>query len=268
MSNKSKYKIGIMGVGMVGGALNYYFETIGQKTYVYDKYKRLGSIEEVNNSDVVFICVPTPHDDEKNGFDISYIKDALSSLGKGKIIVVKSTVLPGTTEKLQKDYIQHKILFNPEFLVEKTAKKDMCNPDRQIIGFTEKSSGLARDILELLPKAPFEKIISATEAEMVKYFANTFLATKVIFANQIYDICKKLGIDYDVIKECASADKRIGSSHLDVNFDNYRGYGGRCFPKDVKSFIQLGDECGVDLKLHKVVEEINNDLKNKSIDNS
>ncbi len=251
-----------MGIGMVGGALNYYFEIAGIKTRVYDKYKHLGSVDEVNGADVVFICVPTPYDDKKNGFDISYVEDAVSSLMGEKIVVIKSTVLPGTTEKLQKRYNQHKLLFNPEFLVEKTAKSDMRSPDRQIIGFTDRSLDIAQDILELLPKAPFQKIILATEAEMVKYFANTFLATKVIFANQIYDLCQKLGIDYDVTKECAAADKRIGPSHLDVNFDNYRGYGGKCLPKDIKAFIQLADECGVDLKLHKVVEEINDGLIN------
>ncbi len=264
MTNESKYRIGIMGIGMVGGALNYYFETAGVRTYIYDKYKRLGSIDEVNNADVIFVCVPTPFDEKKNGFDVSFVSDAIDSLGGEKIIVIKSTVLPGTTEKLQKKFDRHKFLFNPEFLVEKTAKKDMCNPDRQIVGFTHKSADIAENVMKLLPEAPFQKIISATEAEMVKYFANTFLATKVIFANQIYDICQKLGIDYDVAKECAAADRRIGPSHLDVNFDNYRGYGGKCLPKDMKAFIQLADECGVDLKLHKVVEEVNDELTSKN----
>lgn len=264
MLNKPKYKIGIIGIGMVGGALNYYFETAGIETHIYDKYKHLGSIDEVNSTDIVFICVPTPYDDKKNGFDIYYVEDAVNNLAGEKIVVIKSTVLPGTTEKLQKKFDRHKFLFNPEFLVEKTARNDMCNPDRQIIGSTDKSSDIAENIMKLLPKAPFQKVISATEAEMVKYFANTFLATKVIFANQMYDMCEKLGINYDVAKECAAADRRIGSSHLDVNFDNYRGYGGKCLPKDMKAFIQLADECGVDLKLHKVVENINDELTKKN----
>lgn len=164
MTNDPKYRIGIMGIGMVGGALNYFFEISGIKTCIYDKYKHLGSIDEVNGADVVFICVPTPYGDKKHGFDISYVEDAVNNLGGEKIVVIKSTVLPGTTEKLQKKCDRHKFLFNPEFLVEKTAKNDMCNPDRQILGFTDKSSDIAGSVMNLLPKAPFQKIISATEA--------------------------------------------------------------------------------------------------------
>ena len=98
------------------------------------------------------------------------------------------------------------------------------------------------------------------EAEMVKYFGNTWFATKVIFANQIYDLCQKLGIDYERIMEASAADKRIGRTHLDVFHKGYRGYGGKCLPKDIKALIQFADGKGVDLKLHKTVEEINNKL--------
>jgi len=121
-------KLGIIGVGMVGGASKNYFERKGIKPFLYDKGKNLGSIEEVNQADVIFICVPTPFDKEK-GFNLSFIEGACRDILGKKIIVIKSTVLPGTTEKLQKKYSQHKFLFNPEFLTEITADQDMNYPD-------------------------------------------------------------------------------------------------------------------------------------------
>jgi len=111
--------------------------------------------------------------------------------------------------------------------------------------------------------APYEKIMPATEAEMVKYFGNTWFSTKVIFANQMYDLCEKLKLDYYRIMEAASADKRIGPSHLDVFHAGYRGYGGKCLYKDMKSFIKFAEKKGVDLKLHKIVDRINEQLLKK-----
>ncbi len=255
MINFKRKKIGIMGVGVVGEALAGVLPSV----FLYDKYKNIGSLDEINRTDVIFICVPTPHL-KKTGFDLSYIEDAFSVLEGRKIVVIKSTVLPGTTEKMQKKYPQHKVLFNPEFLRQKTAKEDMQNPDRQIVGYAKRSKPIAKEILKILPKAPYEYVVPSIEAEMTKYFANSFLATKVIFANQIYDLCQKLGADYDSVKEMTGSDPRIGHSHLNVLFDGYRGYGGSCFPKDVSSLIQLADGRGVDLRLLKLVRGINKSL--------
>lgn len=255
-------KIGICGVGMVGGALNEYFGKKGVKPFLYDTGKNLGSIEKLNQADVIFICVPTPYN-KKKGFNLSFIDDACQNISGEKIVVIKSTVLPGSTEKLQKKYPQHKFLFNPEFLVEERAIEDMLNPDRQIVGYTEKSQDVAEEILKLLPRAPYEKIIRSQEAEMIKYFGNSFLSVKVIFGNQMYDLCQRLGINYDVVRAGASTDKRIGPSHLDVHHGGYFGYGAKCLPKDIKALIQFADEQGVNLKLHKIVEEINNELMKK-----
>lgn len=252
-------KLGIMGVGMVGGALKKYFEKIGIVPFVYDKGQNLGSIDDVNKADIIFICVPTPFK-ENNGFDLSYVKEACDNIKGEKIIVIKSTVVPGTTEKMQKEYPQHKFLFNPEFLTELTADQDMGYPDRQIVGYTKESFTVAQDLLLILPLAPFEKIMPATEAELVKYFGNTWFAIKVAFANQMYDLCQKIGANYDIIAESASADKRIGRSHLEVWHKDYRGYGGKCLPKDIKALIQFANANGMNLKLHKTAEEINKQL--------
>ncbi len=161
---------------------------------------------------------------------------------------------------LQKKYPGHKFLFNPEFLTEATADQDMRYPDRQIIGYTDQSFNVAGHLMQMLPLAPYEKIMPATEAEMVKYFGNTWFSVKVVFANQMFDLCQKLGIDYDSVKEAAAADKRIGRSHLEIFHKGYRGYGGKCLPKDTRALIQKGRELGVPMKLLEMAEEINNDL--------
>lgn len=269
MRKTSLSVIGVMGLGMVGGALFRYFEKTrgliqGETLIGYDPMKPgYQDLELLQRAEVVFIGVPTPYlmgEDGKIGFDESYVRSAIESLREPKIIVIKSTVLPGTTERMQKEYPQHKFLFNPEFLTEVSADQDMNYPDRQLIGTTEQSYNVATDVLHLLPMAPFERVMRAREAEMVKYFGNTWFSTKVVFANQIYDLCEALGIDYDIVKEGASADKRIGRTHLDVFHKGYRGYGGKCLPKDTRALIQLGDQLGVELALLKRVEELNNAL--------
>ena len=246
---------------MVGGAMQRYLEKKqGLELFLYDKGKGLGSPEEINKSEVVFVCVPTPYLKDGKGFDLSYVEETLSWLQGEKIVVIKSTVLPGTTAMLQKKYPQFKMLMNPEFLTEETADQDMNYPDRQIVGYTEQSFTVAADVMQLLPLAPFERILPSTEAEMVKYFGNTWFSVKVSFANQMYDVCQKLGIDYDRMVEGAAADKRIGRTHLNIFHKGARGYGGKCLPKDTKALIQLADSLGVDLKLHKAAESINNAL--------
>ena len=254
-------KICIIGVGMVGGSMQHYFEKKeGIELFLYDKGKNLGSPQEVNQADIIFICVPTPYLKDGQGFDLSFVEDTLNMLNGEKVVVIKSTVLPGTTEMLQKKYPQHKVLMNPEFLTEVTADQDMNYPDRQIVGYTEKSHNVAGDVMQLLPLAPFERVLPATEAETVKYFGNTWFSVKVSFANQMYDLCQALGLDYDRMVEAAAADKRIGRTHLNIFHKGYRGYGGKCLPKDIKALIQLADAQGVDLKVHKAAEVVNEEL--------
>lgn len=245
---------------MVGGAVEKYFLKEGIGPLLYDKYKNRGSLEEVNRADIIFIAVPTPYNEATNDFDLSYVEAAFASITGAKTVVIKSTVLPGTTESLQRKFPQHKVLFNPEFLTEQTAEQDMAFPDRQIVGYTAESFNMAGTVLRLLPLAPFERVMPAREAEMVKYFGNTWFSTKVVFANQMYDLCQKLGIDYDVVRDAAAADKRIGPSHLNVWHKDYRGYGGACLPKDTRSLIALGEKLGAAQQLLKAVEAINNDL--------
>lgn len=253
-------KIGIIGsCGMVGGSMKRYFQKQQDcELYLYDKSGE-GSMEEVNKAGFIFVCVPTPTD-EKGNCDTSIVEEVVSQIKGSKTIIIKSTVVPGTTDSLQEKYPQHRFMFNPEFLTEETRDNDMEHPDRQIIGFTQESFTIAEDVIMLLPLAPHERLMPAKDAEMVKYFANCWFATKVIYANQMYDLCKKLGVDYNNVKEGSSSDKRIGRTHLDIFHKGSRGYGGKCLPKDIKAIIGLSERLGVDMTLLKEVDGYNTKL--------
>lgn len=243
-------KIGIVGVGMVGTPVARYFETKGyqrgKNLFLYDKSPGKGFSDDVSTAGVIFVCVPTPRSRDGSA-DLSHIKEAVRRFRGSKIVVIKSTVPPGTTEGLQKRYPRHKFLFNPENLTERNAWEDFIRPDAQIVGFTEKSKDAAGVVLRLLPRAPFmspwglgtyKRVqITATEAELIKYARNVHFARKVNLANIVAAAAEKLGADYENVRLGMSADFRIGDSHLDVAHGGYRGFGGYCFPKDLDAFI-------------------------------
>lgn len=265
--DQKKTKIGIMGLGMVGGALARYFEgqgyTMGETLFGYDPGKGQTDIDRLNaGAEVVFVAVPTPYVVDGAGFDLSYVRDALSKLTGSKTVVIKSTVLPGATDDLAREFPALRVLFSPEFLTEATADEDTRHPERQIIGWTtSESKKVAKDVMALLPLAPFERVMTAKDAEMVKYFNNTWYATKVVFANQVYDLCQKVGADYDAVKEAAAAAKWVGGTmHLEIFHKGYRGYGGKCLPKDTRALIQLGQRVGAPMELLETVEKVNNRL--------
>jgi UDPglucose 6-dehydrogenase len=257
--NSGNEIIGIMGMGVVGDAVQQYFERQGRSLRVYDPNRALGSQESINEADIVFLCVPTPFMPEK-GFDDSALENAVSLLTGSKILVIKSTVLPGTTEAYQCRYSQHCFLFNPEFLRESYARTDFIRPDRQILGYTAQSRHLAESIMRMLPAAPYVRSMGSREAELSKYMTNAFLALKVTFANEIYDLAAALDADYDVVREAVAADLRIGASHLDVLEGGYRGYGGKCLPKDTKALLELGDRVSVPMRLLRTADRINASL--------
>jgi len=263
MAIKKKFKIGIIGVGFVGSAVKNYYEKNNYQVFVYDKFKKLGSVGEVNKAEVVFISVPTPHN-LKTGFDVSAVKEAVSVLKGSKVVIIKSTVLPGTTEKMQKLFPNHKLMFNPEFLREITAVQDFANPDRQVLGHTKQSRFLSDRIMGILPKSPVRLLMTSQEAETVKYMSNSFLALKVVFANEFFDLCDRLELDYEKVMAAVGHDRRINHSHLSVAHGGYRGYGGRCFPKDVNSIIQFAEQSGVNMALLKAMRNINRQFLKQS----
>jgi UDPglucose 6-dehydrogenase len=248
--------LGIMGVGVVGGAMRAYFEGGGRHVALYDRDKGLGSLAVVDQASTVFMCVPTPYTPGR-GFDDSALAAAVGALSGSKTIVIKSTVLPGTTERYQLRFPKHRFLFNPEFLREASAVEDFAHPDRQIVGCTPNSEAVAEQVMALLPAAPYSRVVPARAAELAKYMANAFLAIKVTFANEMYDLASLLGTDYDAVRDAVAVDERIGPSHLDVLHDGYRGYGGKCLPKDTKSLLDLAREHGVALRLLEAADRVN-----------
>ncbi len=250
--------IGIIGLGFLGGSVDRYFSEKGLAVRRYDK-KGIGSLEEVNGADTVFICVNTPFNKDTQDIDLSYVESAIGSLTEGKIVVIRSTIPPGTTDLFQKKFPSHKFLFNPEFLRAATAFEDFMNPPRQIVGFTEESRDLAREILDLLPKAPGEYTgtMPARAAELVKYASNVMLASKVALGNKIFDFAHALGVDYELIKDMIGADPRIGQYGLTVSYEGFRGYNGTCFPKDVRTFIALGKKEGIEVGWLKGMDDEN-----------
>lgn len=215
-----------------------------------------------NTDGPIFICLPTPMR-EDGSCSTELVESAISKLHSlaetdGRVIVIKSTVLPGTTERINKAMPKFHVCFNPEFLRETSALEDFKNQDRIIVGGPREGTNVLKSMYETaFPDVPVTKT-SATIAELVKYTTNIFLAAKVSVANEISQVCESLGEDYDKVVEYASKDKRLGSSHWAVpGPDGKKGFGGSCFPKDLNAFIQLAEELGVPCDTLKGVWETN-----------
>ena len=259
--------IGIVGLSAAGDALRAFFEGRGHSLRIYDPERGLGSPRSLNEAELVFVCVPAPYRPH-TGFDDSALEQAISLLDGSKVVVIASTVLPGTTEAYQIRYSQHCFLFNPQFLREAHARTDFVAPGRQIVGYTAQSRHLAEALLAMLPAAPFHSMMPSREAELAKYMTNSFLALKVTFANEFYDLCAALDIDYDLVREAVAADPRIGASHLDVLADGYRGYAGSHLPKDTKALLELSERLSVPLRLLRTADRVNASLLPPGEENS
>lgn len=261
--NRNKYKIGIIGCGFVGSAVAYGF-SLHSEVKIYDKFQITpNTLEEtVNDSDFLFVCVPTPMDDEGKQ-DLSAVHNALGRIQQvaetDKIIILKSTILPGTTRRLAQMCPNHHLVFNPEFLTERTAKLDFINTARIVLGGDNEE---ALDKVEELYRNRFvhTPIYKTTWecAELVKYMANCFFALKVSYLNEIYDVAKGLGIKYNDLKKIWLADGRIGNSHADVpGHDGDRGWGGKCFPKDMNAFIEWAEKNNFSLDTLRAAVDVN-----------
>lgn len=234
-------KIGCIGQGWIGKNYANDFEARGYDVTRYaleEPYVRNKS--KMSTCDIVFIAVPTPTTPE--GFDDSTIKKVLPLIGKGKIAVIKSTIIPGTTERLQQLFPDICVFHSPEFLVESSAAYDAAHPNRNIIGIPHMDNMYrekAEAVLSVLPNAPYTKIMSARDAEFVKYAGNCFLFTKVMFMNVLYDVVTSMEANWSSVREALVHDPRIGVSHSEPVHQGGRGAGGHCFIKDFEAFREL-----------------------------
>lgn len=243
-------KIGFIGQGWIGRHYADDFENRGYDVVRYSlEAQYIGNKERIADCDIVFVAVPTPT--TESGFDDSFVRDALQNVGESKIAVIKSTILPGTTEKMQELYPRIFVLHSPEFLVEKTAAHDAAHPNRNIVGIpaeTDLFRQKAEQVLEVLPDAPYERIMRARDAELVKYAGNCFLFTKVIYMNLLYDLVQATGGEWQDVRSALTHDPRIGMSHTEPVHKSRdgvppgRGAGGHCFIKDFEAFRRMYEE--------------------------
>ncbi len=242
-----KPTIGFIGQGWIGKNYANDFEARGYTVVRYALEAPYAQNKEaIATCDIVFVAVPTPT--TKDGFDASIVRAVIPLVGTGKIAVVKSTLLPGTTESLQKEFHDRIVLCSPEFLREKHAAHDASHPTRTLIGIPEEDAlhqDAAELVLSVCAKAPYTNIMPSRAAELTKYAGNVFLANKVVLANLFYDLAHTLGVDYETVREALASDPRIGASHLfPVDASGHtdkkgRGAGGDCFIKDMEAFRQL-----------------------------
>ena len=256
------FNVGVIGCGFVGEGQAFSFSPISDvKVYDLDDKKSTASLEDTLKSDYIFVCVPTPM--KKDGSqDTKFIEDFFKIAISGPIYIIKSTVVPGTTNSLIEKYKNLDIIFSPEFLTERTAKLDIITQTRIILGGNSKLTSKVRKLFE----ARFmNKNIIETDsltAEYIKYMNNTFFASKVSIMNEFYRFAKKLGVDWDKALYGFVSDQRIGDSHLHVpGPDGKFGFGGTCFPKDINAFISFAKKNNVNMNVLEAAWKTNLEVR-------
>lgn len=237
--------IGFIGQGWIGKTYADDFEHRGYKVVRFAKEEPYtGNGDRIKDCDIVFIAVPTPT--TPDGFDDSIVRGTIALVGKGKTAVIKSTLLPGTTESIQKQYPDVKVMHSPEFLSVATAKHDAENPTRNIVGVPVDSAEYheaADEVLAVLPKANYAVVCSAREAEFIKYGRNALGFVRVVFINLFYDlVAKHPGVSWDVIRQAMSADPDNGGTYMNPVHKSGRGAGGACFIKDFEALSRMYKE--------------------------
>ena len=262
--------IGIIGQGFVGNAVYQKFKNYYDVlTYDLDESKSNSDVNEIiYKCENIFVCLPTPMNND-GSCNINIVEQVLTgidlttdNLETQRNIIIKSTIPPGTTAKWNLRFESLNIVFNPEFLTEANAVSDYENQDRIILGGVRPATTELKTIFsKVFPKAHIIKTDS-THAEMVKYLTNTFLATKVSFANEMYSLCNQLNIDYDKVVEYATLDDRLGKSHWNVpGPDGDFGFGGHCFPKDLAAILHLSEKLNTMNNVLCAVQETNNNIR-------
>ena len=266
---KDNVRIGIIGKGFVGSAVAHGFShqtSYGASIKIYDvnPERSQNSLEEtVNESDFIFLSVPTPSD-AKGNMDLSIVENALNEISivnknKSNIVLLRSTVVPGTTKIFQDKFPNIRFVFNPEFLTERSAAFDFINQTRVILGGDSKYTSQVKKLYQ----DRFGSFLPVIEtnfqtAELIKYMNNLFFATKVSFLNEMKLLADKIDVDWDKAVEGFVLDGRIGHSHLSVPGPDGRfGFGGSCFPKDIQALISFAKEYDINMNVLEGAWETN-----------
>ena len=266
-------KIGIIGRGFVGTAVEYGFSAqtgcdAEVRSYDINPAKCINSLEDtVNKSDFIFLSVPTPSNND-GSMHLGILESALSDIQKvnkrkDNIILIRSTIIPGTTNKLARKFPKLNFVFNPEFLTERSAKFDFINQSRFILGGRKRNTARVAELF----KWRFGDSVPCIEtnwqtAEMIKYMNNCFFATKVSFLNEMRQVADECKVDWDMAIEGFVRDGRVGHSHLNVpGPDGKWGFGGSCFPKDVLAMIDFGQSLDISMNTLKGVWSTNLEVR-------
>ncbi len=256
------YKLGIIGHGYVGESQSFAFSpSFDVRVYDKDSLKSTHSLNEVLDSDFIFVCVPTPM--KKDGSqDLSFVENFFKTAKEGPIYIIKSTVIPGTTNLLNEKFKNLKIIFSPEFLTERTAKLDILTQTRIILGGNKNLTTEVRDIYNIRFKNKTVIETDSLTAEYIKYMNNTFFASKVSIMNEFYRLAKHLGVDWETALYGFVSDQRIGDSHLNVpGPDGKLGFGGTCFPKDINAFISFAKKNNVNMNVLEAAWKTNLEVR-------
>jgi UDPglucose 6-dehydrogenase len=254
-------KIGVIGWGVVGGACGEGFKMLGHDVSCHDP-KFNTTIDAVIDTELIFICVPTPPG-ENGACDLSIVHQTIQDLiakDYAGVIALKSTSVPGTTQSIIDQYPDLDICFVPEFLRERTALEDFvrnhdllavgCHSDRAWHRVCEAHGWLPKNKVRMTP----------TEAEILKYYSNTFNALRIVFANVMYEICEKLDSDYETVLTTFLLRKTTSPDYLSCGPD-MRGYGGMCLPKDTKAMADLCKRLDLPFDLFDTVDHDNSQVK-------
>lgn len=240
-------RVGIIGNGFVGSAIYHGLrDKYSVLVYDIDHERSTNTFEEIDSQNLLFICVPTPMDREGN-FDLSIVKKVIKNLQSSKILVIKSTVTPDAATELIDDFPQHKFVFNPEFLTQRTAIEDFKNPTRIVLGGEKEVTEIVKKMYsKVFPNVKYIETDYKT-ACFIKYFCNCFYAIKVSAMNEFQQIAAATGVSWDAALDGLLMSGWVNPMHTKVpGPDGEYGFGGKCFPKDINSFISFCEKNEVD----------------------
>jgi UDPglucose 6-dehydrogenase len=255
-------KIIIAGYGFVGKAVHNALKDKHELVIVDPSYTT-DKIQNHHDADGLIVCVNTPTGE--HGIIAENIANVLDQTPIFMPVLIKSTVTPGVADAFDEIYSEHSIVYSPEFLRAKTANQDFINQKYIVLGGEDPECFWQELFQTTLPNCNLFFNCTAQEACLIKYSANSFLALKTSFFNQIYDVCQKTGMEFDIVRQILSQDSRIGSGHTLVpGPDGERGFGGHCFPKDTEAFVHWANTIEAPVTLVESAIKYNNKVRKNS----